>query len=357
MAALAKHAVIFQTLHQAINRGTYRTGDRLPSETALGRRFKASRPTVAQALRNLAQLGLVDRHAGAGTFVRHRTPALAGTLGLLADGLHATEIAEPVSVELSRAAQAAGWQVLMGDALAGRDPGAIADEWAALGVKGVFLAPLEHHPVRAAVNHALAERLGQRGLAVVLLDRDLGDFPERSRHDLVAMDDFFAGLDLAAHILDRARRRLAFVARPEFPATTDLRLAGVRAAVARVDEARVEFCVGLSNDPAWVKKMLTRTRADAVICSNDATAAELIQALHHLRLAIPGDVMVAGFDDVRYARLLSPALTTMRQPCAALGATAVETMLSRLRLPHAPARRILLRAELIARASTGRPRK
>ena len=56
--------------------------------------------------------------------------------------------------------------------------------------------------------------------------------------------------------------------------------------------------------------------------------------------------------DLGWDRLLSPSLTTMRQPCAALGAAAVEVMLGRLRQPHMPARRVLLRAELVEREST-----
>jgi DNA-binding LacI/PurR family transcriptional regulator len=98
--------------------------------------------------------------------------------------------------------------------------------------------------------------------------------------------------------------------------------------------------------------VLKNAGADSVVASNDATAARLLQTLQVLGRHVPEEVKVAGFDDVAYASLLSPALTTMRQPCAALGAAAVEAMLGRLRQPHMPARRILLRAELIVRKST-----
>ena len=352
MSALHKHAAIFQKLHEEIRRGRYRPGDRLPSEVALGRRFGASRPTVAQALRELQRLNLVERHAGAGSFVRGPGPAESGSLGLMADGLNATEILGPLSIEIAGAAQAAGWSVLSGSAVADRSPDAIGREWKARGVSGVFFAPLEHHPVRAAVNRALAERIMHHGMAVVLLDRDVSEFPERSGLDLVAIDDFFAGFDLAAHLLGRGRRSIAFVARPSYPSTTDLRLAGVRAAAARAPGARVEFCVGEPGEPGFVRRALRRHRCDALICSNDATAAQLMQTLRTMGWRVPDDVGVAGFDDVRYARLLSPPLTTMRQPCAELGATAVAMMLSRLRDARAPARRVLLRARLVARAST-----
>jgi len=351
MAALSKHEVIFQRLHQEIKRGKYRDGARLPSETALARRFGASRPTVAQALRELQRLQLVERHRGAGSFVRS-APASVGTLGLLADGLGATEVIEPISVEIARAARDVGWNVVTGAAVADRPPDLIALEWAERGVSGVFFAPIEHHPVRSAVNREIVNRFHGRGLSVVLLDRDLAEFPERSAHDLVAVDDFFAGFDLADHLLACGCRRIIFVARREFPSTTDLRVAGARAAVARAERAQLEFAVGDPEDRQWLGKLLRSASADAIIASNDATAARLLQTLQALGWAVPGDVKVAGFDDVRYASLLSPALTTMRQPCAALGAAAVEAMLGRLRQPRMPARRILLRAELIVRNST-----
>ncbi len=352
MGALHKHTAIFQKLHEEIRNGTFGSGDRLPSEVALGRRFSASRPTVAQALRELQQLKLIERHAGAGSFVRSLEPAVSGTLGLIADGLNATEIFGPLSVEITSAAQAAGWSVLAGGAVADRSPEDIGREWKERGVSGVFFAPIEHHPVREAVNRALVERLMHHGMAVVLLDRDVSEFPERSGLDLVAIDDFFAGFDLGAHLLSKQRCNIGFVARPMYPSTTDLRLAGVRAAVARASDARVEFCVGEPNEPDFVRTMLKRSRLEALICSNDATAAQLMQTLQMIGRRVPSDVCVAGFDDVRYAKLLTPPLTTMRQPCAELGATAVATMVSRLRETHAPARRILLRAQLVERAST-----
>lgn len=352
MCALHKHETIFQHLQQAIKRGSYKEGGKLPSEIALARKFGVSRPTVAQALRELQRLELVERHPGSGSFVK-KTPLSTGTLGLLAEGLGRTEVMEPISAEIARAARLAGWDVLIGTAIADRPPDVIAREWSGRNVAGVFFAPLEHHPVRAGVNRALVERLRHQGLAVVLLDRDVEEFPARSDCDLVAMDDFFAGFDLAAHILDTGARRLVLLARPEYPATTNLRLSGARAAVERVENAKIDFVAAHPEDETRMRRMFAKTKPDAVICSNDATAAALLQTCARLGPAVVSRKMkFAGFDDVRYASLLTPPLTTMRQPCEALGVAAVETMLGRLRQPGMPARRVLLRAGLVARMST-----
>lgn len=67
---------------------------------------------------------------------------------------------------------------------------------------------------------------------------------------------------------------------------------------------------------------------------------------------VPEDVRVAGVDDLKYASLLSVPLTTIHQPCEALGRAAVETMLQRLQHPDRPARDVLVDFRLVVRGST-----
>ena len=63
-----KHTEISQWLRDAIITGRYSAGGRMPSESQLVKKFGASRPTVARALRTLEAEGLVHRRAGSGTF-------------------------------------------------------------------------------------------------------------------------------------------------------------------------------------------------------------------------------------------------------------------------------------------------
>ena len=65
-----------------------------------------------------------------------------------------------------------------------------------------------------------------------------------------------------------------------------------------------------------------RKAPDAFICGNDHTAARLLQTLGAIGKQVPRDVLLAGFDDVACAQLLSPPLTTMRQPCEEIAAVA-----------------------------------
>lgn len=102
-----------------------------------------------------------------------------------------------------------------------------------------------------------------------------------------------------------------------------------------------------------MRKILQDVRPDAIICSNDLTAALLMRTLQDEGVAISSGIAVAGFDDVRYATLLTTPLTTIRQPCDLIGRAAMELMLDRARNGTAGgARLVMLPGELVVRQST-----
>ena len=97
-------------------------------------------------------------------------------------------------------------------------------------------------------------------------------------------------------------------------------------------------------------------RPDGIVCSNDFTAAQLMKTLEQLSISIPEEVKMVGFDDVKYASLLSVPLTTIHQPCADIGAAAIRTMVDRLHDPKLPARDVLLNFGLVVRESSASSR-
>lgn len=74
---LPRYVRIREILRQRVLDGTYATGQRIPSETALCREFEVSRGTVERAIRGLVDEGLLVREQGRGTFVAQ--PALEST--------------------------------------------------------------------------------------------------------------------------------------------------------------------------------------------------------------------------------------------------------------------------------------
>jgi LacI family repressor for deo operon, udp, cdd, tsx, nupC, and nupG len=96
-------------------------------------------------------------------------------------------------------------------------------------------------------------------------------------------------------------------------------------------------------------------RPTAVFCSNDEMAIGLLRALSAEGLRVPEDISVAGFDDIEFAEMASPALTTIRQPRRELGQQGASALLELLGglTPQPP--RTRLATALIERASTAPP--
>lgn len=347
-----RHAAIFETLQREIAEGRFADG-RLAGELELARRFRVSRPTVARALDGLRTQGLIERRPGAGTFIRSIAPVNGGLLGLIGAGINHTEILGPIGAELARSAQEAGYRLILGDSGATeKDAERLVREFRARGVAGVFLAPLETTGRRELANRRLVEVLRGADITVVLLDRDLLDFPARSELDLVAVDDVRAGFQVASHVLRGGRKSLSFVARPGFPSTTDLRMAGCRQAAAHAD-AGFTVHIGDPESEAFVATVVPATAKQAVVCANDLTATAFIASVQRLGFSVPRQVRVAGFDDVGVAAAAAVPLTSMRLPCRELGMVAVDILLGRIREPRLPPRQILLDARLVVRRSSG----
>jgi LacI family transcriptional regulator len=367
MPSEPKHRAISRQLLAEIASGKYAPTGRLPSEAQLVERFGVSRPTVARALRDLQEQGLIDRRVGSGSYVRSPASAAPGVgqrqFGLLIPGLGTTEIFEVICGELAGLARVHDYGLLWGGSAPSRRPedssveGAeeLCAQFIQRRVDGVFLAPLEYTARQEEANRRLAERLRQGGVAVVLLDRDLHPFPARSDFDLVGIDNFAGGYLLAEHLLKLGCRRLAFVAPPLSAPTVGARIAGAREAILDHHLAipRDFVRVGAPDDRQLVHDLTGGRRADALICASDRVAALLMRSLGQAGVRVPHDVRVVGFDDVHYATLLSVPLTTIHQSCREIAVTAFRAMLDRVADPALPPRSFVLSARLVVRESCG----
>ncbi len=330
----------------------------------MGREFSASRITVSRALRELQAEGLIERRAGSGSYVRAQA-GIGLSFGLLIPELGQTEIFEPICHGMVQAPQMEHHSLLWGKPLSDSEARESEAKEYCLQllekkVAGVFFAPLELTAGKDATNQSIASVFDAAGIPIVLLDRDLVAYPQRSHYDVVGIDNRRAGYVMTRHLLRSGCRRLAFIARPQSAPTVDARIAGYREAIL---DAGMEFepesvCRIQPWDKDRVRAILDLVRPQGVVCANDFTAGQLMKTFNELGVAVPAQVKVTGMDDVKYAGLLPVPLTTLHQPCAAIGATAVELMLDRLTRPSLPVRDVFLDFHIVVRESCGtKPRR
>jgi LacI family transcriptional regulator len=105
-------------------------------------------------------------------------------------------------------------------------------------------------------------------------------------------------------------------------------------------------------------------RPTAVMCANDLLALGVLKGLTNAGVRVPDEVALVGYDDVAFASMLSPALTSVRQPKYELGASAAELLLEETDESSVHRHRsVRFVPELVVRASSagarppGRPRR
>ncbi len=362
MNALAgKYIAVADTLKREILSGKYESHERFPSEEALARRFSASRPTIERALRELKRAGLLESRAGSGSYLTFSAKNATGAIGIIAPDYRAIEFFTKLCDAIADEARRAGYDVLLGDVSApdaadrGRWAIAIAEAYAKKKIAGVLLEPVDLVPDSYDASSRVLSILSAKKIPVVLLDRDYLPFPERSRYDLVGIDNIESGYRVARHMIECGAKRLRFLTHPNYANTIRSRIQGVvQAAIDAGLEWKSEYVIETDpyDLPFFRRLMRGKNAPDAFICRNDPTAAKLLQTLASLNITVPLKVRVAGFDDSEIASLSTPALTTIHQPVKTLAEIAVASLLQRIRKPSLAPRAILLDAPIVVRSST-----
>lgn len=203
------------------------------------------------------------------------------------------------------------------------------------------------------------------------------DFPAEQRAPAVFLDrtvdsvaadavvvDNAGGSRLAIHhLIALGHRRIGFISGRRHLSTSRERLEGYRRAL---EENGLAFEPALVCDGNFRQqdayesalRLLARSpRPTAVFAANNLMAIGLMLAIKDAGLRCPDDVSVACFDDFDWANVFHPRLTTVAQPTTAIGVQAMTLLLGRLQgaPAEAPARRIVLRPELIVRDSCAPP--
>jgi LacI family transcriptional regulator len=215
---------------------------------------------------------------------------------------------------LSLAAAADGYRVLVADTAERVDD----EEATAIEARGrcdaiVLCAP--------RMPEARLRRLVERVAPVVVVNRPLPDLEV----PIVGVDYVRGIRDLVDHLVGLGHRRLAYVTGPETSASNAERLRGVHEALAMHPGVRIDLIPGGSraeDGDAVADAVLDahRAGATAIIAFNDMVALGLLARLRDLRVDVPGQLSVAGFDDVPMARFAVPRLTSMSVPRAEIGA-------------------------------------
>jgi LacI family transcriptional regulator len=196
---------------------------------------------------------------------------------------------------------------------------------------------------------ALAENIDD-GLPIVLVNSDAAG----ARFPAFRVDNYGGAYAVTRHLQDIGRRRIAHVAGPKSNYEARERRRGYEAALAG---GRTPIVIeGDFTEEAGIRaarELVTGSIVpDAIFAANDMMAVGCLLALREAGLKVPGDMALAGFDDIPLARLIDPPLTTARIRIADLGRRALERLASSIEGESSEAALETALPELIVRGST-----
>jgi len=244
----------------------------------------------------------------------------------------------------------------------------------------LVLLPTQHEHAREV---SLLDRLSKGALAgaVVVLPEETTEELEHAMSDrcpFVVVDPLLplgdriptvsvahrSGVDQAMrHLLTLGHRRIAAITGPPGWQATEDRLAAYHDALDAAGirpEPALEVASDFQVGPGLLATAALLDLAEpptAIFAFNDSIAIGALHAARDHGLRVPEDLSVVGFDDIEPATLVTPALTTVRQPLSEMGRTAVKVLVRLLERRVSETPHIELATRLVVRESTAPPRR
>lgn len=316
----------------------------------LNRPEKVAEPTRIRVQQAIADLGFVRNDAA-----RQLRAGKSRTLGLVV-----LDVRNPFFTDVGRGAEEraaqAGLSVLLGnsDELPAREAGYM-DLFEEQRVQGLLISPIGDVLPRL-------DRLRSRGTPTVLVDR----MAEGRRFSSVSVDDVAGGYLAASHLIEQDCRRLAFAGGPLTIRQVTDRLQGANQAVFEHRGVQLEVISqpGLSVASGRIIGELVvgrdiSQRPDGIFAANDLVAVGLLQSFTMLsNIGVPSDIALVGYDDIDFASMTVVPLTSIRQPSALIGRTAVDLLLREVEAMNAgddfAHEQVVFQPELVIRDSSRR---
>ncbi len=192
-------------------------------------------------------------------------------------------------------------------------------------------------------------------IPIVVVDRDLPEV----QLDTVLSDNYQGGYLATQHLINLGHRRIACISGPSHLNPSALRVTGYKQALLDAHIPVYDHLMRQGNfhpSSGWQATLDLLTlpeKPTAIFACNDLMAMGVLRAAAECGVRVPQELAVMGYDDIELSSYTTPALSTVRQPKAEIGQTAVRMVLERIQNKDIPPRRELHPAQVIVRGTCG----
>src|ERR1035437_5612390 len=189
---------------------------------------------------------------------------------------------------------------------------------------------------------------------IVTLDRPAPN----TRFDSIVVNNRAGAKAGIEHLIGHCHRRIAFLGLSKALFTMQARYNGYKEAMTKAGLSSESYidCTSPESTVTSIHSLLTQSKPPtALFAGNNLSMRYLLHALNVLRIDVPGQIALVGFDDSDVADVLQPALTVVRQPVYQIGEMAANLLFERIARGEYPTKghRVVLPLELVIRRSCG----
>lgn len=219
-------------------------------------------------------------------------------------------------------------------------------------VDGIILVPAggDYREIREIFN---------KGIPIVLIDRLI----EGLEVDAVVIDNTSGAYEGVSHLISEGYKKIGIITGPLVIMTAKERFEGYKRAL---KDGGIDFDEDLVENGEFTqdggyraaKRLIERANPDALFVTNNVMTTGALLAIKELGLKIPEEIGIVGFDDLEWAPLIDPPLTTISQPIYSIGSTSAQLLLRNLgRSSKFRKEVVVLKPKLIIRESSRRGKR
>jgi GntR family transcriptional regulator of arabinose operon len=332
-----KYRIILDEIKSGILSGTYKTGDQIPTESALQDMYKVSRQTVRKAILELSNEGFLRSEKGSGTYVSNQYRSRSGgKAGNKTIGVITTYISDYIFPSIIRGIEGRlnedNYSLLL--ASTNND---VAQEKKALemmlsyGVDGLIVEPTRSNVYNPNIAYYLTFQEQDVPFVMINAQYEELDVP------CFRLDDVLSSYLATRELIAKGHTRIGIIAKMD-DLQGKYRLKGF---IKALGEAKLRFLPEhvLSFDtstkpdlPANLERYL-RDHLDeltAIVCYNDEVGLELVHVCRELGITVPDQLSIIGQDHSYIARNANVKLTTLTHPQEQMGRDAADWLIKRL---------------------------
>ncbi|NEW83208.1 MAG: LacI family transcriptional regulator [Mariniphaga sp.] len=196
----------------------------------------------------------------------------------------------------------------------------------------------------------------EKNIPILFFDR----FCPTIESDRIVVDDYNSGYSITHQLINRGCRRIAHIAGPELLNIYKDRKNGYLKALTEAGLPVIDGYLevtGLTKEEgiqAFARLMALSNPPDGVFCGNDTTALSALEYCRNNNLKVPDDVALFGFSDEPFSAVVTPSLSTVKQPGYQMGFQAAQKIIHRIENANStiPYEQIVLPTTLIIRDSS-----